>query len=138
MAKLKKQKKVKKKLTLLNIARSLIVLFLFLLWINVLFGDYSGMEYFILPVIFLIFLATLILTWKKPFVAGVLFILEGIIIGFIESYELGFVGGLDLFGFLVLFLVNSLIPVISGIMFLFYRNKSHLKNKNHIHGLWKN
>jgi hypothetical protein len=109
-----KNKKIKVKL--INVARILIIgyiIFLSLFALDTTFG--IGLFIHLLPS--LIFLITLIIFWKKPKIAGILFVLEGLgtIIVF-NTYR-------DLF---VLFVI-SIIPVLIGLLFFFAKP---LKNKN--------
>lgn len=117
MAKLKKQTKkkassLKSKLTLLNVSRILIVLFslfLALFAFDTPFG--IGFLIHLLPTIIL--LATLVLTWKKPTIAGILFVIEGIATIFVfNTYSDWFV-----------FLIISVIPILVGIMFLVAKSR---------------
>jgi hypothetical protein len=105
-----------KKIKFLDIVRMLIIayaLFISLFAFDV--SSYLGFFIHLIPTF--IFLGTLIFTWKKPKIAGVLFTLEGIgtIIVF-NTYR-------DLF---VLFVI-SLIPILIGILFFFLKNT---KKKN--------
>jgi hypothetical protein len=119
MAKLKKQKQTKKKaksfrdkVTLLNVARSLIVLYSLFLAIFALDTPFGiGLLVHLLPTI--IILGTLVLTLKNHFIAGSLFILEGLGTIFIfHTYR-------DLFVFFII----SAIPLLIGIMFLIASKK---------------
>ncbi len=119
MAKLKKQKKVKEKksllkgkITLLNVARTLIVLFSLFLALFALDTPFGvGLLVHLLPTIIL--LGTLALTWKKSFIAGIIFILEGIATIFVfNTYH-------DWFTFLII----SVIPILIGILFLVAKSR---------------
>jgi len=105
-----------RKINLLNIARILIVvyaIFIGLFSLDTKLG--LGFLIHLLPTI--IFLATLIFTWKYSKIAGILFILEGIgtIIVF-NTYR-------DLF---VLFTI-SIVPILIGSLFLFSKKPTKKK-----------
>jgi hypothetical protein len=107
-----KKKIPKIKINLMNSARVLIILYI--LFITLFSFDTSfGIGFFIHLIPTAIFLATLIFTWKKPKLAGILFVLEGFgtIIVF-NTYR-------DLF---VLFTI-SFIPILAGILFLIFKGK---------------
>jgi hypothetical protein len=108
-----KNKKTKQlKVTLLNLSRELIMGYIAL--ITLLSFDATTLLGFLvhsLPSI--IFLATLIIFWKKPKSAGVLFALEGMgTIIFFNTYR-------DLF---VLFVI-SIVPILIGLLFFFSKVK---------------
>jgi hypothetical protein len=113
----KNKKKAKKiKVTLLNIARELIIGYILL--ITLFSFDVKTLTGFVvhsLPSV--IFLATLIVFWKKPKISGILFVLEGFltIIAF-NTYR-------DLF---VLFMI-SFVPVLIGLLFFFSGNEKRKK-----------
>jgi hypothetical protein len=106
--------KIIKKIKLLNIARGLIIAYAFFIGIFALDTEF-GIGFFIHLLPTFIFLGTLIFAWKKPRLAGILFILEGIgtIIVF-NTYR-------DLF---VLFMI-SFIPILIGLLFFFSKNPKH-------------
>ena len=117
MVKLKKQTKkklnsFKDKLTLLNLARTLIVLFSLFLALFALDTPFGiGLFIHLLPTI--IILGTLVLTLKNTFIAGFLFMFEGILTIFIfHTYRDWFV-----------FLIISFIPILIGIVFLIASKK---------------
>lgn len=119
MAKLKKQRQTKKKanllknkLTLLNVARTLIVLFSLFLALFALDTPFGiGLFVHLLPTI--IILGTLVLTLKNNFIAGSLFILEGILTIFLfKTYSDWGV-----------FLIISIIPILIGCMFLVAKSR---------------
>ncbi len=112
----KKKNFLKKKLNLLNISRTLIVLFSLFLALFALDTPIGiGFLIHLLPTIIL--LLTLILTWKIPKIAGTLFILEGIATVFVfNTYR-------DWFTLLII----SIIPIAIGIMFLLSRYSLFLK-----------
>jgi hypothetical protein len=95
-----------KKINLPYIARSLIIIYILFITLFSLDTEFAiGFFIHLLPSA--IFLLTLILTWKKPKLAGVFFVLEGIGTIFVfNTYR-------DLF---VLFAV-SLTPIFVGILF---------------------
>lgn len=103
-----------RKIKLLYLARGLIIIYSLFIGLFALDTPF-GLGFFIHLFPTFIFLGTLILTWKKPKLAGVLFILEGIgtIIVF-NTYK-------DLF---VLSTI-SLIPILIGILFFFLKNPKH-------------
>jgi hypothetical protein len=102
-----------KKIKLLDIARALIILYSLFIGIFA-FDTEFGLGFFIHLLPSFIFLGTLILTWKKPKLAGILFALEGIgTIVVFNTYR-------DLF---VLFVI-SLIPILIGILFFFSKKKN--------------
>jgi hypothetical protein len=114
MKKKNKKKTKQLKVTLLNIARELIIAYI--LFITLFSFDASSLIGFLIHSIpTIIFLGTLILFWKNPKIAGILFALEGLgtIIVF-NTYR-------DLF---VLFVI-SLIPVIIGLLFFLSKNPKH-------------
>jgi len=92
---------------ILDLARGLIIAYIIFFSLFA-FDVSSVLGFFIHLLPTFIFLGTLIFTWKKPRLAGILFILEGIgtIIVF-NTYR-------DLF---VLFVI-SFIPILIGILFL--------------------
>lgn len=63
----------------------------------------------------IIFLGTLIVTWKKPKIAGILFFLEG----------LGTILVFNTYRDLFVFLAVSIVPVLIGILFFFSKNPKH-------------
>jgi hypothetical protein len=111
---MKKKKNKKIKVTLLNIARELIIGYIAL--ITLFSFDVKTLAGFLihsLPTI--IFLGTLIVFWKKPKIAGILFTLEGLVtIVVFNTYR-------DLF---VLFVI-SIIPILIGLLFFFSKNPKH-------------
>ena len=111
--------KLIKKIKLLNFARGLIITYALFLGIFALDTEF-GIGFFIHLLPTFIFLGTLIVTWKKPKLAGILFILEGIgtIIVF-NTYR-------DLF---VLFII-SFIPIFIGILFFFLKKSKTLKTSS--------
>jgi hypothetical protein len=116
MKKSNKKKARQFKATMLNISRELIIIYIVL--ITLLSFDATTLLGFLvhsLPSI--IFLATLIVFWKKPKITGVLFSLEGIgTIIFFNTYR-------DLF---VLFMI-SIVPILIGLLFFF--SKAKIKKK---------
>ena len=107
-------KKAIKKVKAINIARGIIIAYIIFISLFA-FDTTFGIGFFIHLLPTLIFLTTLIVTWRKPKIAGILFILEGLgtIIVF-NTYR-------DLF---VLFVV-SLLPVLTGLVFFFSKNPKH-------------
>jgi len=93
-----------------------IIMIIYILFISLFALDTElGIGFFIHLLPTFIFLATLILFWKKPRTAGIFFTLEGIgtIIVF-NTYR-------DLFVLSVI----SLIPILIGILFFFQKNPKH-------------
>ncbi len=109
-----KIKKAIKRGNPINIARALIIAYIIFISIFA-FDTTFGTGFFIHLLPTIIFLATLIVTWKKPKIAGVLFILEGLgtIIVF-NTYR-------DLF----VLTVVSFLPVLIGLVFFLSRNPKH-------------
>jgi hypothetical protein len=104
----------KKKTILLNIERGLIVAYAVFIGLFALDAkSWTGFLIHLFPSF--IFLITLAAAWKKPMIAGILFILEGLgtIIVF-NTYR-------DLF----VLSVVSLIPILIGISFLIVKNPKH-------------
>jgi|WetSurMetagenome_2_1015567.scaffolds.fasta_scaffold329603_3 hypothetical protein len=111
---MKKKKNKKIKVTQLNIARELIIGYMLL--ITLFSFDVKTLTGFLIHSIpTIIFLGTLILFWKKPKIAGILFALEGLgtIIVF-NTYR-------DLF---VLWVI-SFVPILIGLLFFFSKNPKH-------------
>jgi sorbitol-specific phosphotransferase system component IIC len=103
-----------KKIKSLNIARILIIAYA--LFIGIFALDAESLVGFLIHILpSLIFITTLVITWKNPRIAGILFVLEGIgtIIVF-NTYR-------DLF----VLLVVSLLPILTGLLFFFSKNPKH-------------
>jgi hypothetical protein len=96
----------------LNIARGLVIGYI--LFISLFAFDVSSFFGFLIHLIpTAIFTSTLIFTWKRPKLAGILFALEGIgTIIFFNTYR-------DLF---VLFVI-SIVPILIGLLFFFSKVK---------------
>jgi hypothetical protein len=107
-------KKRNKQNKFFNLARGLIIAYSIFIGIFALDTKfYLGFFIHLIPTF--IFLGTLILTWKKPKLAGILFILEG----------LGTVIVFNTYRDLFVLLIISLIPILIGTLFLLSKNPKH-------------
>ncbi len=105
--------KIMKKIKLLHVARGLIIAYA--IFIGLFALDISfGIGFFIHLIPTMIFLGTLIVTWKKPLIAGILFIFEG----------LGTIIVWDTYRDPFVFLIISVIPIIIGVLFLLKKSKN--------------
>jgi tryptophan-rich sensory protein len=107
-------KRVVKKIKTVNIARVIIIAYIIFISIFA-FDTTFGAGFFIHLLPTIIFTVTLVITWKKSKLAGILFILEGLgTILVFNTYR----------DFFVLFVV-SLIPVLTGLVFFLSKNPKH-------------
>jgi hypothetical protein len=103
-----------KKIKFIFIPRILIVIYVLFISLFALDTKFV-IGFFIQLIPSLIFLATLFLTWKKPKIAGIFFIIEGLgTILFFNTYR-------NLF---ILFII-SIIPIVIGTLFFFSKNPKH-------------
>jgi uncharacterized membrane protein len=110
----KKRRDKKIKVKLINIARELIIGYIVLVTLFS-FDTTTVLGFFIHSLPSIIFLVTLIIFWKKPKTAGVLFALEGLGTIFVfNTYK-------DLF---VLSII-SFVPIIVGLLFFLSKNPKH-------------
>lgn len=102
------------KIKSIQISRILIILYILFITLFSLDTKF-GIGFFIHLLPTFIFVSTLVITWKKPKIAGILFAIEGLgtMIVF-NTYR-------DLF---VLFIV-SIIPILIGALFFISKNPKH-------------